>query len=112
MTLSTGAKAAELESKLANQQSGSLHTSVELDTLKARVETLEVEKRESLAALERKVGELDQSNEDYQSMSARYQEVKRESAQFESEAREAKASEMSIKVSIEMTSSEAILRNN
>ncbi|GJJ72146.1 nucleoprotein TPR [Entomortierella parvispora] len=93
-----GAKAAELESKLANQQSGSLHVSVELDTLKARVETLEVEKRESLTALERKVAELDQSNEDYQSMSARYQEVKRESAQFESEAREAKASEMSIKL--------------
>lgn len=72
---------------------------MELDTLKARVETLEVEKRESLAALERKVGELDQTNEDYQSISARYQEVKKESAKLESDSREAKASEMSIKVS-------------
>ncbi|KAI1306753.1 hypothetical protein EDD11_004679 [Mortierella claussenii] len=88
------AKAAELESKLVNQQSGSLHANAELGALKARIETLEAEKRETLSALERKVSELEQANADYQSMSTRYQEVKKESSKFESEAREAKSSEM------------------
>lgn len=92
------AKAAELESKLSNQQSGSLQANVEIDTLKSRIESIETEKRETLAALERKVNELDQVNEDYQSMSTRYQEVKKEASKFESEAREAKAAEMTLKV--------------
>ncbi|KAF8977576.1 hypothetical protein BGZ46_007267 [Entomortierella lignicola] len=92
------AKAAQLELQLSNQQSGSLHTNVEIQALKSKVETLEAEKRETLGALERKVSELQQANEDYQSMSSRYQELKKESSKFESEAREAKASEMTQKV--------------
>jgi hypothetical protein len=44
------------------------------------------------------VGELDEMNKDYQIMSTRYQELRKESSMFESEAREAKAAEMSRKV--------------
>ena len=94
----SGSKTLELEAKLSGQQSGSVHANAEIEALKARVATLETEKRESLTALERKVGELDQVNEDYQAMSTRYQELKRETSKLESEAREAKASELNQKV--------------
>ncbi|KAF9424170.1 hypothetical protein BGZ94_008065 [Podila epigama] len=91
-------KATELESRITTQQSGSLHTGVELEALKARAETLEVEKREALAALERKVTEADQLNEDYRRLLSNYQEIKKEASQNETEAREAKSSEMSQKL--------------
>ena len=93
-----GSKARELETKLSGQQSGSVHANAEIDALKSRVAVLETEKRESLTALERKVSELDQVNEDYQAMSTRYQELKKEASKLESEAREAKASELNQKV--------------
>ncbi|KAF9575471.1 hypothetical protein EC968_003076 [Mortierella alpina] len=93
-----GSKALELETKLSGQQSGSVHANAEIDALKSRVAALETEKRESLTALERKVSELDQVNEDYQAMSSRYQELKKEASKLESEAREAKASELSQKL--------------
>ncbi|KAG0313444.1 hypothetical protein BGZ99_008891 [Dissophora globulifera] len=88
------AKATELETKLSGQQSGSLHANVELESAKSKVESLEAEKRDILGALQRKVSELDQTNEDYQTLSTRYQELKKEASKFESESREAKASEM------------------
>ncbi|KAF9291277.1 hypothetical protein BGZ68_004593 [Mortierella alpina] len=93
-----GSRAVELENKLSGQQSGSLHANAEIDALKSRVAALETEKRESLTALERKVSELDQVNEDYQAMSTRYQELKKETSKLESEAREAKASELNQKL--------------
>ncbi|KAI8601052.1 hypothetical protein EDD21DRAFT_292779, partial [Dissophora ornata] len=92
------AKKAEVEAKLLSQQSGSLHTHVELEALKSKIESLEVEKRETLGALQRKVSELDQANEDYQNMSVKYQEMKKEASKFESESRESKASEMTHKL--------------
>ncbi|KAG0022113.1 hypothetical protein BGZ80_001042 [Entomortierella chlamydospora] len=98
--------AAQLEQQLSSQQSGTLHTNVEMQALKSRVETLEGEKRETLGALERKVSELQQANEDYQSMSSRYQELKKESSKLESESREAKASEMSLKLQKQATEQE------
>ncbi|KAF9975343.1 hypothetical protein BGZ73_001064 [Actinomortierella ambigua] len=89
------AKAAELEAKLAAQQSGSMHTGVELESLKSKIESLEIEKRDALAMVERKGTELDQMNEDYQRLNERYLEAKKEAGTFESDYRAAKASEMS-----------------
>lgn len=92
------AKSAEYESRFTSQQSGTLHTGVELDHLKSRVETLESEKRDALAAHERKVTELDQLNEDYRNLMNSHQEIKKEASKNETEAREARSSEMSHKV--------------
>jgi len=75
-----------------------LHTGVELDLLKSRVETLEAEKRDALAAHERKVTELDQLNEDYRNLMSSHQEIKKEASKNESDSREARSSEMSHKV--------------
>lgn len=92
------AKNAELEAKLSSQHSGSMHATVEFEASKARIEALEGEKRELVAAFDRKVGELEEMNKDYQAMSTRYQELRKESSKLESEAREAKAADMSRKV--------------
>lgn len=75
-----------------------MHANVELEGSKARIEALEGEKRELVAAFDRKVGELEEMNKDYQAMSTRYQELRKESSKLESEAREAKAADMSRKV--------------
>ncbi|KAG0228496.1 hypothetical protein BGW42_002120 [Actinomortierella wolfii] len=88
------AKVSELESKLAAQQSGSMHTNVELESLKSKIESLEIEKRDALAMVERKGTELDQMNEDYQRLNERFLEVKKEASTFESDYRAAKAAEM------------------
>ncbi|KAG0200486.1 hypothetical protein BGX33_010972, partial [Mortierella sp. NVP41] len=91
-------KASELEAKLSTQQSGSIHANVELQELKARVETIEGEKRELVSVIDRKAGELEEVNKDYQAMSTRYQELRKESSKLETEAREAKAADMSRKL--------------
>ncbi|KAG0076994.1 hypothetical protein BGZ92_002160, partial [Podila epicladia] len=96
--LEAEAKAAEYESCVKSQQSGTLHTGVELDVLKSRVETLEAEKRDALAAHERKVTELDQLNEDFRNLMNNHQEIKKEASKNETEAREARSSEMSHKL--------------
>ncbi|KAG0268602.1 hypothetical protein DFQ27_006240 [Actinomortierella ambigua] len=88
------AKASELESKLAAQQSGSMHAGVELESLKSKIESIEIEKRDALAMVERKGTELDQMNEDYQRLNERYLETKKEASTFESDYRATKASEM------------------
>lgn len=75
-----------------------MHATVEFEASKARIEALEGEKRELVAAFDRKVGELEEMNKDYQAMSTRYQELRKESSKLESEAREAKAADMSRKV--------------
>jgi predicted nucleic acid-binding Zn-ribbon protein len=87
-----------MEQRLSGLQSGSLHANVEIEAFKTRIETLEAEKRDTIAALERKVSEVDQVNEDYRTMSIRYQEAKKECSKFESEARESRASEQTQKV--------------
>ncbi|KAF9550513.1 hypothetical protein EC957_000187 [Mortierella hygrophila] len=94
----SAAKKSELEAQLSNQHSGSMHANVELEASKARIEALEGEKRELVAAFDRKVGELEEINKDYQAMSTRYQELRKESSKLESEAREAKAADMSRKL--------------
>ncbi|KAF9290373.1 hypothetical protein BGZ88_007372 [Linnemannia elongata] len=94
----SAAKNAELEAKLSSQHSGSMHATVEFEASKARIEALEGEKRELVAAFDRKVGELEEMNKDYQAMSTRYQELRKESSKLESEAREAKAADMSRKL--------------
>ncbi|KAG0350070.1 hypothetical protein BG005_010401 [Podila minutissima] len=96
--LEAEAKSAEYESRVKSQQSGTLHTGVELDHLKSRVETLEAEKRDALAAHERKVTELDQMNEDYRNLMNNHQEIKKEASKNETEARESRSSEMSHKL--------------
>ncbi|KAG0028589.1 hypothetical protein BGZ82_008348, partial [Podila clonocystis] len=96
--LEAEAKSAEYESRFTSQQSGTLHTGVELDLLKSRVETLEAEKRDALAAHERKVTELDQLNEDYRNLMNNHQEIKKEASMNETEAREARSSEVSHKL--------------
>lgn len=94
----TAAKVTELEQKLSNLQSGTMHAGVEIEVFRSRIETLEAEKREAMAAFDRKASEVDQVNADYQTMTGRYQEVKKENAKLESQVRDAKASEMSQKV--------------
>ncbi|KAF8946234.1 hypothetical protein BGZ52_008934, partial [Haplosporangium bisporale] len=98
LKLEAEAKSAEYESRFTSQQSGTLHTGVELDLLKSRVETLEAEKRDALAAHERKVTELDQLNEDYRNLMSNHQEIKKEASKNETDAREARSSEMSHKL--------------
>lgn len=95
----TAAKVTELEQKLSNLQSGTMHAGVEIDAFRSKIETLEAEKREAMAAFDRKVSEVEQVNADYQTMTGRYQEVKKENAKLESQVRDSKAAEMSQKVS-------------
>ncbi|KAF9922276.1 hypothetical protein FBU30_007622 [Linnemannia zychae] len=92
------AKASELETKLSTQKSGSIHTSVELEALKSKIEALEGEKRDLVASFDRKVGELEELNKDYQTMSTRYQDSRKEVSKLEAETREAKAVDMSRKL--------------
>ncbi|KAG0230395.1 hypothetical protein BGX31_005854 [Mortierella sp. GBA43] len=94
----SAAKVTEMEQRLSGLQSGSLHANVEIEVFKTRIETLEAEKRDTIAALERKISEVDQVNEDYRTMSTRYQEAKKECSKFESEARESRASEQTQKL--------------